>query len=682
MKEIKSSYKNRKRLVIAFAFILIAFFALSARIGWIQIIKADEYTQKALKQQTTDSSVTALRGEILDATGHQLAASVTKNTIWVRPSIVKKHGSTQLEIEENAKAEAETLAAILDLNADDVLATITADKALIKVKKYVDASTADAVRQEGLSGIEIVEDSSRSYPFGNFASHIVGFTNDDNIGQNGLEAYYNRYLSGINGRYITVKDKNGSSLIYASGKYYDTEDGYTLVTTIDEHMQYIVEEKLDEYKESTGASRVMCIVMDPKDGSVKAMAQTNDYDPNNPRAALEGDEESFSKMTDQEKVNYWYKLWRCFCISDTYEPGSTFKLFTASIGLDTGVTYLGEKFNCSGSIKVADRTLKCWYYPRQHGTETLQQAVQNSCNPVMVQIIQRIGLKAYYEGLDAFGLTAKTGIDYPGEGSNIIYDDSEVGPVELATMSYGQGISVTPISLITAVSSLANGGYVMQPHFLDKMLDSDGKEVMTFEPTIKSVSVSSQTASDMLNIMESVVEVGGAGTAKISGYRIGGKTGTASKPTVGGYSDSDYFSSFVGVAPVDDPKFVILVLVDSPKGRIYGSQTAAPCAKTIMQELLQYLNIQPQYSEAELKKLQSKKTTVPDVTEQGLENAIGVLAGQELTYELSPDPKIQNGEIIVTDQFPKAGTDVNKNSVVTLYYEVIDNDDVIEEDKQ
>jgi len=679
MKQIKTSFKNRRRLLFLFGVFILLFVALIARLGWIQIIDAEKYAQKALKQQTIDSSVSALRGEILDSTGQQLAASVTKNTIWVRPASVMKNGKTEDDISANAKAEAATLAAILGLDEDSVYTTITSEKTLVKVKKYVDASTAEQVRKENLCGIEIVEDSSRSYPFGEFASHIVGFTNDDNVGQNGLELYYDKYLSGINGRYITRKDKNKSSLVYASSKYYEAEDGYTIVTTIDENIQYIVEQTLDEYKESTGASRLMCIVENPKDGSILAMAQTNDYNPNDPRAAREGDEKDFAKMSDSEKVSYWYKLWRCFCISDTYEPGSTFKLLTTSIALDTGVTYMGEKFYCNGTVQVADRTLKCWYYPRIHGSETLQQAVGNSCNPVMVQLIQRIGLKQYYEGLDAFGITRKTGVDYPGEGSNIIYDDVDVGPVELATMSYGQGIAVTPISLISAVSSLANGGYVMQPHFLDKMIDSDGNVVEQYEPKISSVSVSAQTAADMLNIMELVVSEGGAGSAKISGYRIGGKTGTASKPTVGGYSDTDYFASFVGVAPIDDPQFVVLVLTDSPKGRVHGSQAAAPCAKLIMQDILQYMNIEPQYTEAEKKALASKKTTVPDVCELGIEDAIGKLVGKTLEYELSPAVDAVDGQIIVVDQFPKADEEVLKNSTVTLYYEIIKDEDLIYE---
>ena len=663
-----------------FSVMVIFFTLLVLRLGNIQILNAGKYAQKALKQQTSDSVVAAVRGDILDCNGKQLAVSATTNTIWVRPSSVKNNGSTPAEVEGNARTEATSLAAILGMNADEVYSTITAEKTLIKVKKYVDASTAELVRVEKLTGIEIVEDARRSYPFKTFASHIVGFTNDDNDGQNGLELYYNRYLAGTDGRLITTKDKNTSSLVYGTSRYYNPEDGKTLVTTIDEGIQYIVEQKLDEYKKITGATRMMCIVQDPKTGGIKAMAQTNDYDPNDPRVPIDDSfSKSFSSMTDQEKVNYWYKMWRCFCINDTYEPGSTFKLITASIALDTGVATLNDKYNCSGKIEVADRTIKCWYYPRSHGSQTLKQAIGNSCNPVMVQLSKKISLKNFYEGLDSFGLTAKTGVDYPGEGNNIIYSSKDVGPVELATMSFGQGIAVTPISLITAISSLANGGKVMQPHFMKQLLNSDGSVFMEYKPEVKSVSVSAQTAAEMLSVMEYVVKEGGAGSARIPGYRIGGKTGTASKAIIGGYSESDFLSSFIGVAPIEDPQFTMIVLVDTPQGKIYGSQTAAPCAKAIMQEILQYLNVQPQYTDAEIKALKSAKTTVPDVHEQGLENAIGVLAGKDLDYELSPAIKgIPSGEIIVTDQYPKAGESVNKNTKVVLYYEIV-NTEILED---
>lgn len=672
-KETKTTDRIRNRALVIFGIFMAVLVLLCIRLGWIQIYNAEKYAQKALKQQTSDSVITAVRGDILDCNYKQLAVSSTSNTIWVRPSSVKKNGSSDIEIEYNARNEAASLGAILDLDAETVYNTITADKTLVKVKKYVDASTAQIVREGRFEGVEIVEDARRSYPLDTFASHILGFTNDDNEGQNGLELYYNRQLSGINGRYITKKDKNTSSLIFGTSKYYDPQDGYTIVTTVDEGVQYIVEQKLDEYRTITGASRMMCIVMDPKTAGVIAMAQTNDYNPNDPRVPVdEQDIKLFEKMTDEEKVNHWYKMWRSFCINDTYEPGSTFKLITTSIALDTGVTNLSKTYTCTASIKVADRVLKCWNYPNPHGLQTLKEAVAHSCNTTMVRLIQSIGQPAYYEGLDSFGITAKTGIDYPGESSNIIYSSGDVGPVELATMSYGQGISVTPISLITAVSSIANGGYVMQPHFMKEILDPEGNVVEKFEPTVKGVSISSQTAQEMLEIMQYVVDSGGAGNTKIPGYKIGGKTGTASKPTVGGYSETDYFSSFIGVCPVDDPKFVVLVLTDTPRGKIYGSQVAAPCARAIIEETLQYYNIQPQYTPEELKQMESKRTVVPDVSSNDLDHAIGILGVKDLDYALSPSiDGLEKGELLVVDQFPKAGEEVPKNTKVTLYYEIV-----------
>ncbi|MBQ3921259.1 MAG: stage V sporulation protein D, partial [Firmicutes bacterium] len=493
---------------------------------------------------------------------------------------------------------------------------ITSDKKLVRLAKNIDRETADQIKAEKLAGIEINEDAKRYYPLGAFASHILGSTTDDNVGLTGLERYYNRYLAGLDGRWITSKDSNRKSLVYGTNKYYSAEDGYTLVTTIDENIQYIVTQKIQKALLDTRADRVMCMIMDPNTAEILAMAQTGEYDPNDPRAPRSGDEEKFAAMSSAEQVAYWNKLWRNFCVCDTYEPGSTFKLITTSIALDTGVTYLGETFYCSGTIKVADRTLRCWYYPRSHGRETLQQAVENSCNPVMIQLAQRLGLTAYYEGLDAFGLTEKTGIDFPGESSNILQNRRTAGPVGLATMSYGQGIAVTPVSLVTAIGSLANGGYLMQPRLVKALLDPDGNVVESYDPVIKSRSVSKQTAEDVLSIMEMVVSEGGGGNAKVPGYRIGGKTGTANKPEGGGYSDTDVYASFIGVAPIDDPKFVILVIVDTPRGVLYGSSTAAPCAKEIMQEVLLYMDVQPQYTDAEKKAIASNQAVVPDLTGQ------------------------------------------------------------------
>lgn len=647
---------------------------LAVRLGYHMIVKSDEYSNKAVRQQTSDSVISAVRGTILDRNGNELAISATSYTVWVRPAKVNDNGKTLEEVRSNAEAEARDLARVLDLDYDSVLATITSEKTLVKVAKYVDLETANKVREGSYTGIEITEVASRYYPLNTFCCHIIGNVNDDNMGLSGIELYYNNKLQGLNGRWVTNKDNRRNALAYGTNKYYEASDGYTLVTTIDENIQYIVEQKLAECQERTKSDRVMCLIMDPKTAEILAMAQTPTYDLNDPRAALnEEDQAALDLMTDEEKVAYWNRLWRNFNVCDVYEPGSTFKLITTGIALDNAVTYPGETFYCE-SQQVADWTLKCWYYPRSHGTETLAQAVQNSCNPVMIQLSKRLGLTTYFNGVDSFGLNDKTGVDFPAEGGNILQNISTAGPVGLATMSYGQGIAVTPVSLLTAISSYANGGYLMQPHLVKEIRDADGNLVETVDPEIKSRPVSAQTAQEVLEIMESVVSEGGGGTAKVAGYRIGGKTGTANKPENGGYSATDVFGSFVGIAPVDDPKIAILVLCDTPKGVLYGSQTAGPTAGEIIKEVMRYMNVQPNYSEEELASISANKRTVPDVVSKSLEDAIGSLAAQGLNYVLTPEPTTA-GVMVVTDQFPRGGEEVSKGSPVTLYYEVIATED-------
>ncbi len=669
MKNVQTSEKNRLRIWLFFLITCCLFAALALRMGWNQVINGEKYSRMATNQQTKDSIVAAVRGDIVDRNGNQLAISATANTIWIRTASVRGNGKTDAEVQGNMVSEARTLAALLDMEEDDVMSVLSSDKALVRLKKYVDNDTAKLVRDEQLAGVEIVEGAKRYYPLGSFASQLIGTTNDDNEGLTGLELQYNSYLSGLNGRWISNRDGARNSLPYGVNKYYAAEDGSSLQLTIDENIQYIVMQKISSAKITTNADRVMCMMMDPKTGDVLAMAQTGEYDPNDPRRPADGDENLFAMLTADEQVAYWNKLWRNFCICDVYEPGSTFKLITTSIALDRGVTHLGETFTCYGTLQVADYLLKCWYYPRSHGLETLEQAVENSCNPVMIQLAQRLGLTAYYEGLDAFGLTEKTGIDFPGESSNILQNRRTAGPVGLATMSYGQGIAVTPVSLVTAIGSLANGGYLMQPRLVKALLDPDGNVVESYDPVIKSRSVSKQTAEDVLSIMEMVVSEGGGGNAKVPGYRIGGKTGTANKPEGGGYSDTDVYASFIGVAPIDDPKFVILVIVDTPRGVLYGSSTAAPCAKEIMQEVLKYLDVTPQYTEEQQQAMDSKKISVPDVTGKSAEDALGVLGGRGLKGVLSPATEVLDN-IVITDQYPKGGAETTRRSEVTLYYEI------------
>ena len=423
---------------------------------------------------------------------------------------------------------------------------------------------------------------------------------------------------------------------------------------------------MDTVQANTQADRVMAIVMDPKTGDILAMGVTPDFDPNNPRVPItSGGAAYVDSLPDKEKLDYWNKMWRNPLVSDDYEPGSTFKLITTAIALEEGVTFPDDKFVCTGSIIVAGQKLKCWRFYNPHGAENLVQAVENSCNPVFVQLAQRVGYEKYFDYLELFGLRDKTGIDYPGEGFAIIQDEATAGPVGLATMAYGQGIAVTPIQLITAISALGNEGKMMQPRIVRELKDENGNVIQKFDTKVVRQVVSKETAKEMSLIMEAVVDEGGGGTAKIPGFRIGGKTGTANKAEGGGYSEQTN-SSFIGMAPMDDPKVAILMIVDNPQGVKFGSQTAAPGVKMVLEETLRYLNVQPSYSDEEKQAMESGYTTVPDVTNQNLSDAIGILAGASLTYTVSP-PSEGGEDFVIVDQYPKPGEKMQKGGTVCLY---------------
>ncbi len=628
------------------------------------IIKGEEYAVMAVKQQTSDSVVYATRGRIVDRNLNDLAISATTHTVWVRPEKLRTKGDNEAEQKNNTILAINQLSDILGMEEDDIETIVNSDSKLLKLKKYVEDDVIEELKEAKITGIEYTEDAKRYYPNGAFLSQVLGLTNDDGDGIGGLELYYNSALSGLDGRWITNKDNKKNSLAYGVDKYYDAKDGSTLWLTIDQTIQKIITEKIAQAVVDCNADRAMCMIYDVKTGDILAMAQTGDFDPNTPREPLAEDAEAFASMTSEEQATYLNQMWRNFCINDVYEPGSTFKLITTSLALEYGVTSMNDKFYCK-PVTVADYTLKCWYYPQSHGEETLYEAVENSCNPAMIALAQRIGIERYYAGLENFGLTEKTGVDFPGEASNILQSKNIVG---LATMSYGQGIAVTPVSLVSAVGSIANNGYLMQPRFVKGLLDSSGEIIEEYEPVIKSRTISEQTSKEVLSIMEKVVSEGGGGKAKIPGYKIGGKTGTANKPIAGGYSDTDVCASFLGVAPIDDPQIVILVIVDTPRGVLYGSSTAAPCAHDILEEVLPYLGIQPNYSDEDYKALKKGKVTVPNLEGKSAESAIGVLGGLGLNVQFSPD-LVEGVDAVIIDQFPKAGESVSTGSIVTLYYE-------------
>ena len=657
--------KNKRRLVFVFIFSCLLCTVLAFRVGWIQVVASEKYAKLAVEQQTRDVPIPAKRGIIYDRNGKELAISAVTNSIWARPGVVKD-ADTEEESKENLEKTASTLAEILGMDKNEILANISQSRSLVKVAKYVDKEKADKIREEGLRGIEIAEDVKRYYPMGAFAAHLLGSVTDDNRGLAGIELKYDKYLSGIPGRWIKNTDRDGDSLSYGVEKYFEAENGLNLILTVDEVIQHYVEKALDTVQANTQADRVLCVVMDPKTGDILAMATTPDYDPNNPRVPLtSGGAAYVDSLSDKEKLDYWNAMWRNPIVSDTYEPGSTFKLLTTSIALEEGVTSLDDKFVCTGGIVVAGQKLKCWRFYNPHGAETLVQAVGNSCNPVFVQLAQRVGYEKYFDYMELFGLREKTGIDYPGEGYAILQDEATAGPVGLATMSYGQGIAVTPIQLVTAVSALGNDGKLMQPRIVKELRDDNGNVIQKFDTKVVRQVVSKQTAKEMNLIMEAVVGEGGGATAKIPGYRIGGKTGTANKASGGGYSEQT-FSSFIGMAPMEDPKVTILLVVDNPKGVKFGSQTAAPGVKLILEDTLRYLNIQPSYNEEEKKAMESDFAIVPDVTNQNFSDAIGILGGASLNYTISPGTS-DGEDFVVADQYPKAGEKLQKGGTVCLY---------------
>lgn len=656
----KPRMMNKKRIILAFVIIMALFIILAFRTAWIQIVKADEYSQKAINQQTSDIPLEAKRGSIYDTNGQALAASATCYSVWVRPAQIKKNYSSSQIDELSSK-----LAVILDKKASTVKEDMTSKSALLKIAKYLNKTTIDKVKALDITGLEVAENTKRYYPLGSTAAQVLGSVNDDNEGRTGIEAEFDSYLSGVAGRWIKETDINGETLSYGSQKYYQAKDGYNVQLTIDEVLQHYAEKAVASGMKKTKAKRIMCLVMDPKTGDILAMVTNPSFDPNDATEPLTKSARAYyNKLSSKAQSKYLSRLWNNPIVSGLYEPGSTFKLITTSSALEEGVTTPSTRYYDSGSINVDGTTLHCWDLGG-HGAENLVQAVGNSCNPIQVRLALALGKHKYYNYLEMFGITDITHVDLPAETSAIIKDESSLTNVDLATMAYGQGIAVTPIQLLTAVCSIGNDGILMKPRIVKKLTDSNGKTVKTYKTQQVRKVISSKTASEMKDIMEYVVSKGGGGNAKITGYRIGGKTGTANKAENGKYSN-DTWSSFIGMAPMENPKLAVLVVVDSPKGVQYGSVTAAPIARTFLKNALTYLEISPKYTKAEAKALSSSVVYVPSVTGKSVSDAIGILGSYGLKYKISPSTN-SSTDFKVVDQYPKAGKQVSRGDTVYIY---------------
>ncbi|MCQ2546242.1 MAG: PASTA domain-containing protein [Clostridia bacterium] len=654
--------RSRKNLIIVMILVFIFILAVALRVGYIQIVKGDEYRERALSQQTTDTEIDAERGIIYDRNGEKLAQSVKCYTIYAYPSEIGKYDGKKKQKKLQTET-AEKLAKALNKDEDELKEMLVGESGQKIIGKGLTRKEAGKVRDLNLGGVVISPSTKRSYPNGTLAANVMGMVNDNNVGQSGLELEYNNYLSGVAGRMVYYADTNGDELSYSpeNEKYYEAENGCDIITTIDLVIQSYTEEAIQRAYDKTKADRVFAIVMNPKNGDVLAMAQTPTFNPNNPYTPASSSEKAkFKTLSQQEQSDYLSKMWRNPLICDVYEPGSVFKLLTTSIALEEGAATMDTTFTCGGSKNVAGTVINCWN-SGGHGTQTLTQAVGNSCNPALMTMALSIGIDKFYSYMDNFNISGTTGIDFPAEGSALLQNRDAAGPVGLATMGFGQGVAVTPIQLVNAINSFGNDGKLMRPRLVKGIKNKDTGEVEKIEPEVIRKTVSKETADEICEIMEYVVEEGGGGCAAVSGYRVGGKTGTANKAANGKYSNYTD-SSCLAMAPMSDPQLTVLVIADSPKTARFGSATAGPAVREILSKSLRYLNIEPDKKESAS---ESEKIEVPEVVGKSADEAVGMLSGAGLKYDMTDSAKGE--DFIVLKQFPEAGTQVKKGTRVFLY---------------
>ncbi len=611
-------------------------------------------------QQTLDRTINPKRGTIYDATGKNiLAISSTVETVTVNPGNIKK---------EDKEKVAKKLAELFELDYDTVLKKVNKRSSIETIVKKVDKEKTDKLRtwmEENniLTGINIDEDTKRYYPNSNLASQVIGFCGSDNQGLDGIEAKYDNELKGEKGSIQRHTDARGGEIGEEGENYVPAVDGNDLVLTIDLNIQSIVEKYLEEAcidNKCTDGGNV--IIMNPQNGDILAMATYPSYNLNEPYEPYTDElEQNWDNMSGQDKTTALQAVWRNKAIADTYEPGSVFKLITASAALEEGITDTDNEgeFCCTGGIEVAGVRIKCWRYYRPHGSESLRQALMNSCNPVFIGLGQKLGVETYYNYLEKFGLLKKTGIDLPGEAGSIFLAKDKVGPVELATISFGQRFEITPIQLVTAVSSIANGGTSIKPRVVKQIINSKTNEITDIPVKKDEKVISKETSEKVLSMMESVVSEGTGKNAKVAGYRIGGKTGTSED----GVNTNKYVTSFLGVAPIDNPQVVVLVTLYNPTGEggHQGGGVAAPVGGQILSEVLPYLEVNKTGEEVEV----VEEVQTPDVLGKSLEEAENILKenGLEAVYETESED-LDKKNTYIEEQTPKAGITVNKGSKV------------------
>ncbi len=659
---MKPSDKSSNRGLAVLLSVFFLFACVILRLGYLQIIKEDYYSALAAKQRRSDTVINALRGTVYDKNMKPLAQSASVWLVYVNPS--------QIKTDETRELIAENLSVILEVDKETIKTKLShTQNGYEKIKGQIEKdkyeAVSDFIDKYGLEYVVCIDpDSKRYYPNSNFCSAVIGFTGSEDTGRSGLEFFYNDTLTGTPGRIITEKDGRLEEMPDSFESTNDAIQGSHLVLTLDEKIQSYLETALKQSLADTKAKYCYGIVMDVETGGILAMVSLPDYNLNSPDTLVDLNQaDVISKMENSDAKSLALKdarnsQWRNRAISDTYEPGSVFKVITVSAALEENVANENYPFNCTGSILNSGHTYRCWK-AGGHGSETLKDLLKNSCNPFAITIAKAMGIETFYKYFSAFGFTEKTGIDLPGEADSVAgvtyYDLKKFGNPELASYSFGQTFQVSPIQMITAISCVANGGVLMKPFIVDKVIDEQTNIVKKTEPIVKRQVISQSTADRVCKLMEDVVATGTGKNAFVPGYHVAGKTGTSDKLT----KEGEYIASFAGFAPAYDPKVAILIVIDEPQGDHGGGAIAAPVAGEVFEKVLPYLNVEPKYSNDELVFMLDK---APNLIGKTVSDAKTVI-GRKYTVEV-----VGNGANVKA-QLPEPDRMLSKNGVIVLYTE-------------
>lgn len=632
-----SSMKKRMRIVL-FIFLLVII-GVTAKLGYEQLIHAPKLENSALNARLREIDIKSNRGAIYDCNGNALAISIATDSVYINPKLVREADSrSDVTKRQNKQDVIDSLASILELDVEEVTEKVEKNASFVYIKRHVEDEQAEALKALDYTGVYFLEETKRAYPKGTLASHVVGFAGIDNQGLNGIELQYDNVLLGTPGRFLIEYDGAGNEIPHATESYIPSEPGSDVYLTLDETIQYVVERELKEVVTEQNASSATAIVMEVETGAILAMANYPDYDPNQYGAVDSS-------------------VWNNFAVSGLYEPGSTFKILTTAMALEERVTTTDEGFYCPGYQYIGKMRMRC-HKAAGHGLESFAQGVANSCNPVFVTVSERVGMDKFYDYLNSFGMTQTTGITLPGEADSLIVPQKSAVPYDLAAMAIGQSNAFTPLQMITAISAVANDGYLMEPYIVQKIVSQDGKTVTETQPKVVRQVISADTSREASLILEQVVATGTGKPGAVEGYRVAGKTGTAEKVGESGGYSRERVVSFVGYAPVDDPKITCLVIIDEPTDA-FGGSTAGPVFRQIMEDTLRYLAFPKAVAFSET--TQIEEAPVPKLDGMHPVDAIEAIK----TAGLTPIVETQ-GDTLLT-YVPADGTKVQKGGNVYLY---------------